>query len=90
MLITDGAPQQNGTGYYGEIRTAAGNLKKGADRTEENRQPSGHRVIPGNRWSYMSYAKLLLEHGIDFIRRIALPGFQGFHSLHQLGIKFSA
>ena len=36
MLITDGAPQQNGTGYYGETRTAAGNLKKGADGTEGN------------------------------------------------------
>lgn len=37
-----------------------------------------------------AYAKLLPEHGINFIRRITLPGFQGFHSLHQFGIKFSA
>ena len=37
-----------------------------------------------------SYAKLLPEHDIDFIRRIALPGFQRFHSFHQPGIKFSA
>ena len=37
-----------------------------------------------------SYAQLLPEHDIDFIRRIALPGFQRFHSFHQPGIKFSA